>query len=354
MLTGLRQDYFTANAPGVFQENDLQESTMQNTSKKETKGSLAGRRLPSAMPELVFSVVDQGNLDSEGLPIHQDNDSLLCVAPEVVHLSRFARSYKMYPDNECPQRFDLCLYNASVAEDLKCGSLSRMWKTVASILQGSGLYELSLSDLTNPVNPFQYAIFPTIKSLLLEVLQVVQTGGTICIPGLQITLVREWYLSYIDLLHQMCLFSAAAYLIKNCNDEAIGGLSQQSTTIHESCPRCGKPLQHSTDTSQNTGNGTKTVVSTSRQACKNCRRRVGMCFLCHEPVKGMFVWCPGCGHGGHLEHALQWFGGSQSGKAVREVCPTGCGHRCNFLQMVSAFPRTDSFKGLPLAEISST
>ena len=30
------------------------------------------------------------------------------------------------------------------------------------------------------------------------------------------------------------------------------------------------------------------------------------------------------GHGGHLEHALQWFGGS-SGRTVREVCPTGCG-----------------------------
>ena len=38
------------------------------------------------------------------------------------------------------------------------------------------------------------------------------------------------YLSYIDLLHQMCLFSAAAFLIKNCKDQAIGALSQQSTT----------------------------------------------------------------------------------------------------------------------------
>ena len=57
-----------------------------------------------------------------------------------------------------------------------------------------------------------------------------------------------------------------------------------------------------------------------------------MCFLCHEPVVGMYVWCPGCGHGGHLEHALQWFGASQ------EMCPTGCGHRCNRLQPLTAFP----------------
>mmetsp|Transcript_11191 Transcript_11191/g.21323 ORF Transcript_11191/g.21323 Transcript_11191/m.21323 type:complete len:97 (+) Transcript_11191:1229-1519(+) len=83
----------------------------------------------------------------------------------------------------------------------------------------------------------------------------------------------------------------------------------------------------------------------ARRACKNCRRRIGMCFLCHQPVKGVFVWCPGCGHGGHLEHALSWFGGL-SGKAVRELCPTGCGHRCNRLQPISAFPRTDSLREL--------
>jgi hypothetical protein len=62
-----------------------------------------------------------------------------------------------------------------------------------------------------------------------------------------------------------------------------------------------------------------------------------MCFICHQPVKGMYVWCPGCGHGGHLDHALQWFGGL-SGKPVREVCPTGCGHKCN---LQALFSRTE-------------
>ena len=128
----------------------------------------------------------------------------------------------------------------------------------------------------------------------------------------------------------------------------------RSSRIHESCPRCGKPLEHTTDSFQGAGNESKSVVASSRQVCKNCRRRVAMCFLCHQPVKGMFVWCPGCGHGGHLEHALQWFGGGENGKEVREVCPTGCGHRCNFREMVTSFPRTDSFKCLPVAEISST
>ena len=109
-------------------------------------------------------------------------------------------------------------------------------------------------------------------------------------------------------------------------------------SIHESCPRCGKPIESVADSSDDNSIGSSRAA---RRVCQKCRRRVGMCFICHEPVKGMFVWCPGCGHGGHLEHALQWFGGLNS-KAIRTVCPTGCGHRCNFVQMATAFPRTTS------------
>ena len=48
-------------------------------------------------------------------------------------------------------------------------------------------------------------------------------------------------------------------------------------------------------------------------------------FFSHEFYDlGVYVYCPGCGHGGHLEHALEWFGGTQ-GRPVRELCPTGCG-----------------------------
>jgi hypothetical protein len=46
-----------------------------------------------------------------------------------------------------------------------------------------------------------------------------------------------------------------------------------------------------------------------------------------------------------MEHALQWFGGL-SGKPVREMCPTGCGHKCNMMQPLSAFPRTESLRDL--------
>lgn len=40
-------------------------------------------------------------------------------------------------------------------------------------------------------------------------------------------------------------------------------------------------------------------------------------------MKGLFIWCQGCSHGGHLGHIKEWFG-------VNKQCPTGCGHFCEF------------------------
>jgi hypothetical protein len=179
------------------------------------------------------------------LPVAKEGDAI-CVAPEVVHLSRFASSYKLYPDSRLPTRADLCLQNAEIAENLRCALLARMWRSVASILSGSGLDELpSKKASTQPANVMQFAIFPTIKALLLEradagdvqtcvalceVLQVIEADGQTRIPGLELNLVREWYLSYIDLLQQMCLFSSATFLIKSCKDPFIGALNQKATT----------------------------------------------------------------------------------------------------------------------------
>lgn len=112
------------------------------------------------------------------------------------------------------------------------------------------------------------------------------------IPKINIICIREWYLNYIDLLQQMCLFTQAARLIRNCRDPVVGALNQLSTTIHESCPKCGKPLQGGTAIQDNSGASPRL---SAQRVCRSCRSKVGMCFLCHEPVKGLFVWCPGCG-----------------------------------------------------------
>jgi WD repeat-containing protein 24 len=244
-LTGLRQDATTAKAPGVFKEAPVE--AKNSSAVFGNKGSSAGgRRLPERTPELHFNVLDQGPLDENGLPLDEQPDDVLCVAPEVVHLSRFASSYKLHPDTECPTRVKVCLYNGDVAEDLKCDALARMWRSVAEMFSGSGLDELpSRGSSLVPMNVMHFTILPTLKSLLLEraeagdvqtcvtlceVMQVIEPDNHTRIPDLHLSLVREWYLSYIDLLQQMCLFTSATCLIKNCSDPFIAALNQQSTT----------------------------------------------------------------------------------------------------------------------------
>ena len=243
-LTGLRQDATTAKAPGVFKEAPVDAKNISAAGNKTSPAG--GRRLPERTPELHFNVLDQGPLDENGLPLAEQNEDVLCVAPEVVHLSRFASSYKLHPDSECPTRVDLCLYNGDVAQDLKCEALARMWRSIAEMLNGSGLDELPSQGLSLiPRNVMHFAIIPTLKSLLLEradagdvqtcvtlceVLQIIEPENSTRIAGLELSLVREWYLSYIDLLQQMCLFTSATYLIKYCSDPFIAALNQQSTT----------------------------------------------------------------------------------------------------------------------------
>jgi len=291
--------------------------------------------------ELVFSITDKGDvedLSKASLPVSVD------VAPELTHLSRFSELYVTSRSDFSTA--DVCRHNGAVAGGLNQKSIALMWKTLATILDGSGLDGLPANPSDSHSNPMAYLLAPTLEKLLFqranagdvqacvvlcEVMDVIippTTAGGLAksrIPNINISLIREWYLTYIDLLQQLCLFTQAASLIRNCRDPVIGALNQQSTTIHESCSGCGKPLLGGTAIQDNAGS--KPQLSHQR-VCRSCRSRVGLCFLCHEPVKGIFVWCPGCGHGGHLDHALEWFG-------MNEVCPTGCGHKCNLFPLSS-------------------
>eukprot|EP00540_Astrosyne_radiata_P010734 CAMPEP_0116822822 /NCGR_PEP_ID=MMETSP0418-20121206/487_1 /TAXON_ID=1158023 /ORGANISM="Astrosyne radiata, Strain 13vi08-1A" /LENGTH=435 /DNA_ID=CAMNT_0004450989 /DNA_START=478 /DNA_END=1786 /DNA_ORIENTATION=- len=247
-LTGLRQDQSTSQAPGVFREparNDVDASTKGS----EENLLLNQRRLLSTPPDMIFNVIDQGDLDEDAKPVA--SHPTMAVAPEVVHLSRFANSYKLYPDETCPTRLSLCLHNARVAQSLKRDPLARMWRMVASLMRGAGLDQLPQAG-SPPLNAQHFALLPTIANLLeeranagdvqtcvalCEILQVMEVNDQnslkIRIPGLERNLVREWYLSYIDLLQQMCLFSHATAVIRQCKDPDIAALNQKSTTIHD-------------------------------------------------------------------------------------------------------------------------
>lgn len=75
-----------------------------------------------------------------------------------------------------------------------------------------------------------------------------------------------------------------------------------------------------------------------RTSCGKCRRALvrsgwlcdrchstsaSVCSICHKVVKGLFIWCQGCTHGGHLLHIRSWLRDNR-------LCPAGCGHTCEY------------------------
>ncbi|KAI9143812.1 WD40-repeat-containing domain protein, partial [Paraphysoderma sedebokerense] len=113
---------------------------------------------------------------------------------------------------------------------------------------------------------------------------------------------EQWFSSYIDLLHRFKLWSTAAAVMSSCTIASVRAYNQESTTIYTTCNNCFKPLMNSKG---------------SYWYCEKCTKLLNTCSLCHRPVKGLYVWCQSCSHGGHLSCLQTWFQGCSS-------CPTGC------------------------------
>lgn len=118
------------------------------------------------------------------------------------------------------------------------------------------------------------------------------------------SLQEQWFHSYLELLSRFKLWNIANEVIALSSLPAIYSLNQQSTTVHSLCAKCNK------------------FMSSVGWFCNNCKEMT-VCTICHQIVRGVYVWCQGCAHGGHLQHLQEWF------KEKRQ-CPTGCGHLCEF------------------------
>ncbi|KAK8733003.1 hypothetical protein OTU49_006700 [Cherax quadricarinatus] len=118
--------------------------------------------------------------------------------------------------------------------------------------------------------------------------------------------VEHWFLSYIDLLQRFQLWNVANQVIQLAEGlPSVLQQNQQSTTVTLHCGRCNHPL------------GWNNLL------CRKCGCASATCSLCHGIVRGLYVWCQGCSHGGHLQHMMQWV-------ANNKACPAGCGHLCEY------------------------
>lgn len=127
-----------------------------------------------------------------------------------------------------------------------------------------------------------------------------------CRKSLKLSDARQeyWLLGYIELLTQYKLFNVASQVIKLSWIPSVLQLSQMSTRINTNCSKCSKPLQR------------------IGWLCDRCHsQKYSLCIVCHQVVKGLYAWCQGCSHGGHINHIKEWL-------AKRKTCPSGCGHSC--------------------------
>jgi len=121
------------------------------------------------------------------------------------------------------------------------------------------------------------------------------------------TSMEFWFNCYIDLLQKFKLYNVANNLIKKCPIPAINHLTQQSTTFFTNCFKCNRALSRPQGT----------------WWCDKCKRTPNLCAVCKGLVKGLYAWCQGCSHGGHLKCMKSWY-------SRNTLCPTGCGHHCEY------------------------
>mmetsp|Transcript_2095 Transcript_2095/g.3201 ORF Transcript_2095/g.3201 Transcript_2095/m.3201 type:complete len:728 (+) Transcript_2095:1-2184(+) len=84
-----------------------------------------------------------------------------------------------------------------------------------------------------------------------------------------------------------------------------GGKDQTGVSFAITCLSCNK----------------ENVVSGVGNICSSCGDYAFRCIICDNAVRGMFTICPLCGHGGHMNHMLNWF-------EDNKMCPSGCGCFC--------------------------
>jgi len=119
--------------------------------------------------------------------------------------------------------------------------------------------------------------------------------------------IEHWWQEYIYLLQRLSLFTQANEILSLCTLPKIHDMNGKSTTVYTSCTRCGKLLGK----------------SGGAWWCDRCKAPPARCVLCHAVVKGLFVWCQGCSHGGHIKCLSEWL-------KKKSNCPSGCGHLCQY------------------------
>lgn len=128
-----------------------------------------------------------------------------------------------------------------------------------------------------------------------------------------------WVHAYSELLRRLKLWVQASEVLHLSKENVLRSLPQNSTTVAVAlrCKGCLKLLEFVPPQTP----GGKNSARGNCEHCGTARPRAAECSVCRQEVSGAYVWCQGCGHGGHLHHLRQWF-------KNHSHCPAGCQHQC--------------------------
>ncbi|KAI8853972.1 hypothetical protein BC829DRAFT_239505 [Chytridium lagenaria] len=177
------------------------------------------------------------------------------------------------------------------------------------LMAGGGYFGRVNPDVVMPAFDWRGAVMKAVMGLAEEGdMQMCATAGLLLrgVVDFSDELMEVWCWEYVDLLHRFRLYVEANTIVLNSKVSSLEVRSLEMTTIYSSCGYCQKPIPN---------------APAKGWACESCKKIVSKCALCHKTVRGQYVWCQVCLHGGHLQCIRNWF-------MANVECCTGCRHQC--------------------------
>lgn len=260
----------------------------------------------------------------------------------------------------------LCLHNATVCQELGEREKEDVWKLFAETIQGqmnddekvfNGWGGKGGGALGVDMIAHFFEYYEKLGDIqMLATMFCVLSGGyredtaknnhAFLLPKGRDVIYDTYIVRYADLLYSWGLLNVRAELNKHLKyppakdyefeflsiepqASPSGGNNDLATSQYRSglslnflCPKC------------------QTVVPSNSGFCSGCQDYAFRCSICDMAVRGLCTFCETCGHGGHLNHMVEWFSKQNA------LCPTGCGCQCSsFTTPRSSLPQPQQPSG---------
>ena len=223
---------------------------------------------------------------------------------------------------------EICLHNASICASFGEIEKEGVWNLLAQTVErqrdtttngwgGCGGGALGVDLVSNLLRFYEalgeVQMLATIACVLRGVSRrLSHSGRCILLPRENDERYDAYIRRYAELLYGWGLLNVRAELNKHLRITPTGregdiSMDEDTDTGHTPgvavaflCPTCG--------------------CENDSNFCPTCRKFF-RCAICDQAVRGLFIVCEICHHGGHMEHMQRWF-------STNVACPTGCGCTC--------------------------